>query len=163
MQKCANDDEASTVTRPPLLFPFSIFHLPSSNETFPQSHRLSGRKAFAAVYAGKYRQSRGPLLVYSTVNPLGHGRLGLSVSRKVGTAPQRNRIKRLLRDALPADADAPGSGGRLADRREAARGDDAGEIPDRTVGPEGAAWRTVTAWIFGVDLKSNFCANGIRA
>ena len=68
-------------------------------QTFPRCHRLSGRNAFAAVYAGKFRQSRGPLLVYAIANTLFHGRLGLSVNRKVGSAPQRNRIKRLMRDA----------------------------------------------------------------
>lgn len=69
-------------------------------QTFPRSYRLSGRRAFAAVYAGKFRQARAPLLIYAISNDTGHGRLGLSVSRKVGTAPQRNRIKRLLRDAF---------------------------------------------------------------
>ena len=68
--------------------------------TFPQSHRLRHRLEFAAVYEGKVRQSRGPLTVYALPNGLGHPRLGLSTSRKLGTAVRRNRIRRLLREAF---------------------------------------------------------------
>jgi ribonuclease P protein component len=38
--------------------------------------------------------------VFAIPNELGHPRLGLSVPRRVGTAPKRNRIKRLLREAF---------------------------------------------------------------
>ena len=62
--------------------------------------RLQHALEFQAVYAGKVRESRGPLTVFALPNDLGHPRLGLSVGRKVGTAPKRNRIKRLLREAF---------------------------------------------------------------
>jgi ribonuclease P protein component len=68
--------------------------------TFPRSHRLAGRPAFSAVFDGKVRESRGPVTVYALPNDLGHARLGISISRKVGTAPKRIRIKRLLREAF---------------------------------------------------------------
>jgi ribonuclease P protein component len=68
--------------------------------TFPRSHRLSNRDDFTAVYEAKVRESRGPLTVYARPNGLTHPRLGLSTSRKVGTAPRRNRIRRLLREAF---------------------------------------------------------------
>ena len=42
----------------------------------------------------------GRLVIYVARNELGHTRLGLSVSRKVGKAVLRNRIKRLLREAF---------------------------------------------------------------
>ena len=38
--------------------------------------------------------------MFAIPNDLGYPRLGLSVGRKVGTAPKRNRIKRLLREAF---------------------------------------------------------------
>ena len=67
---------------------------------FPRSHRLSGKLAFAAVYDAKKKTARGPLVMYSLPNELEHARLGISISRRVGTAPVRNRIKRLLREAF---------------------------------------------------------------
>src|SRR5947209_6667594 len=68
--------------------------------TFPATHRLHGPKAFAAVYDAKTREGRGPLTIYALPNDTGHARLGLSVSRRVGNAVRRGRIKRLLREAF---------------------------------------------------------------
>src|SRR5690606_13824276 len=62
--------------------------------------RLSGKRAFAAVYEHRVRKNVGPLSVAGRPNGLPHNRLGLSVSRRVGTAVRRNRIKRLLREAF---------------------------------------------------------------
>jgi ribonuclease P protein component len=67
---------------------------------FPKADRLGGRLVFAAVFDGKVKQSQGPLSAYSLPNNLGHARLGISISRRVGTAVRRNRIKRLLREAF---------------------------------------------------------------
>ena len=68
--------------------------------TFRASHRLRLPGEFSAVYDAKVRESRGPLTVYALPNELGHPRLGMSVSRKVGTAVRRNRIRRLIRESF---------------------------------------------------------------
>jgi ribonuclease P protein component len=68
--------------------------------THPKSHHIRSPREFDAVYDAKVRESRGPILTFALPNDLGHPRLGMSVSRKVGTAVKRNRIRRLLREAF---------------------------------------------------------------
>ncbi len=46
------------------------------------------------TFASKY------LVMYARPNKLGGNRLGLSISKKVGIAVTRNKIKRLLREAM---------------------------------------------------------------
>jgi ribonuclease P protein component len=87
--------------QPPVSSPLhSAFCIHRSAFSFPASHRLSGKLVFAAVYDAKKKVTRGPLAAYSLPNDLAHPRLGISISRRVGTAPVRNRIKRLLREAF---------------------------------------------------------------
>ncbi len=74
--------------------------MPRAGNKFPKADRLGGRLVFSAVFDGKAKQSLGPLAAYSLPNNLGHPRLGISISRRVGTAIRRNRIKRLLREAF---------------------------------------------------------------
>jgi ribonuclease P protein component len=68
--------------------------------TFRKSHRLTHAREFEAVFDTRVRESKGPLTIYALPNKLEHPRLGISISRRVGIAPKRNRIKRLLRDAF---------------------------------------------------------------
>jgi ribonuclease P protein component len=67
---------------------------------FPRSCRLRKTAEFRAVYNRKVRASDQRLTVCVRENGLGHSRIGLSVSRKVGNAVLRNRWKRLLREAF---------------------------------------------------------------
>ncbi len=73
--------------------------------TFPQSHRMKATAAFDRAYARRKSASDGVLIVYACENGLPHPRLGCSVSRKVGGAVVRNRIKRLFREAFRLDQD----------------------------------------------------------
>jgi ribonuclease P protein component len=74
--------------------------MPPPTHKFPSKHRLGGKIAFAAVYATGAKQSRGPLVMYSRLNSLPYCRWGLSVSRRVGPAVRRNRVKRMLRESI---------------------------------------------------------------
>ncbi len=67
---------------------------------FPRTCRLSGKRAFSAVFDHRARRSAGPLTVYARPNDLPWSRLGISISRRAGSAVQRNRLKRLLREAF---------------------------------------------------------------
>jgi ribonuclease P protein component len=46
------------------------------------------------------RKSAGPLTLFSRPNGKGWFRLGLAIGKRVGDAPARNRVKRLLREAF---------------------------------------------------------------
>lgn len=73
---------------------------PSRRYRFTHAHRLHGDRAFQQVFANKLRKNAGPLAVLALPNDAPHHRLGLSVSRRVGNAVKRHRIKRLLREAF---------------------------------------------------------------
>ncbi|MDA0833593.1 MAG: ribonuclease P protein component [Planctomycetota bacterium] len=68
--------------------------------TFSRQQRLRSSHDFDRVYALKRRFSDSRLLVFAAVNGLNQTRIGLSVSRKQGSAVKRFRIKRLLREAF---------------------------------------------------------------
>jgi ribonuclease P protein component len=66
----------------------------------PRAHRLRQERAFRAVYA-RGRAWADPLVVLHVLALPGESLLvGISASKKVGGAVQRNRIRRLLREAV---------------------------------------------------------------
>lgn len=75
-------------------------HPPRERFKFPRARRLSGRIAFARIFGARRSAANRLIVVYAAANDLAYCRLGLSVGRKLGGAVQRNRVKRLLREAF---------------------------------------------------------------
>jgi ribonuclease P protein component len=72
---------------------------PQSFRFRPAEH-LRLPSEFRRVYERRRSVSDHLLIVYACENNLPHLRLGLSVSRKVGQATKRNRLRRLYREAF---------------------------------------------------------------
>ena len=67
---------------------------------FRRTHRILRPRDFEAAYRRGLSHGVGPLVVHARPNGLDHPRLGMSVSRRVGKAVIRNRIRRRLREAF---------------------------------------------------------------
>ena len=67
-------------------------------ERFPRRERLTRKKDFLAIYAEGARRAEQRFICY-VARREGQGRkIGFAVSRKVGNAVARNRVKRFLRE-----------------------------------------------------------------
>ncbi len=67
---------------------------------FPKRLRLLRASEFERVFAARNSAANPWLVLNGAANDLGHQRLGITVSRRVGGAVERNRWKRLLREAF---------------------------------------------------------------
>ena len=70
--------------------------LPS--ETLPKAKRLAKRREFLRVYETGRKNFSRFTVVFVAPNGLAHSRVGVTVTRKVGKANVRNRLKRWVRE-----------------------------------------------------------------
>lgn len=71
-----------------------------ASEAFPKSLRLRRRGEFRRVQSRGRRIHTPHFLIILHPRPDGGQKLGITVTKKVGTAVQRNRVKRLVREVF---------------------------------------------------------------
>lgn len=71
-----------------------------SDLRFPKRLHLLRASEFERVFASRNSAANPWFTLYGAANEVGHPRLGLTVSRRVGNAVARNRWKRLVREAF---------------------------------------------------------------
>lgn len=70
-----------------------------SDERFPKRERLRKRRDFLRVEATKVRRLvTEHAIILAAPNSLDYARIGITVSKRIGIAVERNRVKRLLRE-----------------------------------------------------------------
>lgn len=70
-----------------------------SDERFPKQERLRKRRDYLNVEAKKVRKLITPhLIILAARSSENRARIGITVSKRIGTAVRRNSVKRLLRE-----------------------------------------------------------------
>ncbi|MDP2719183.1 MAG: ribonuclease P protein component [Dehalococcoidia bacterium] len=65
-----------------------------------KKYRLTSKSDFSNVYNGGFSRANRLLVLKALPNSLSESRFGFSVSRRIGNAVVRNRVKRLLRECV---------------------------------------------------------------
>ena len=69
-----------------------------NSEGFPRRFRVVKTAEYRILYREGRKTHSERFVLFSRENGLGHQRIGITVSRKIGGAVVRNRIKRLFRE-----------------------------------------------------------------
>ena len=72
----------------------------SLRSTFPKAVRLHNSRAVREVFEQGVYQSLGPISVKYKLSAVKPSRFSISVKKKVGNSPCRNKIKRFIREAI---------------------------------------------------------------
>jgi ribonuclease P protein component len=75
-----------------------------SGEAFPRSHRLARRSDFRKAYDEGKKLAGRHLVLFVRPSESGTIRLGLTVTKRIGCAVERNRARRRLREVFRRDA-----------------------------------------------------------
>lgn len=70
----------------------------SGGEGFPKRARLTKRSEFLILTRQGKRIHTSHFIVLRKGNNMGQNRLGITVTTRIGNAPARNRVKRLVRE-----------------------------------------------------------------
>jgi len=70
------------------------------DQRFQKRHRITKRSEFQTVYQQGSKHHSLSFVLYYLPNGMAHHRLGLTVSRKIGCAVKRNRVKRRFREVF---------------------------------------------------------------
>lgn len=68
--------------------------------TLPRTTRVRARGDYDRIFALRRSAADARLIVYAAPNDAGAARMGIAVSRRLGSAVVRSRYKRLLREAF---------------------------------------------------------------
>jgi len=71
-----------------------------ADRTFSRASRLRSRKLFLDIYDRGQRVSGKHLVVFALPAATGQSRLGITATKKLGHAAERNRIKRIIREVF---------------------------------------------------------------
>ena len=70
----------------------------ANSEEFPRSVRIVKSSDYRTLYKTGRKVHSAHFVLFGRTNGVGHPRLGITVSRKIGSAVVRNRVKRMFRE-----------------------------------------------------------------